>query len=338
MATIQDIAEKCDVSSATVSYVLNGRSEEMRISKAKQAQILDTAALLGYKSKRKAKIESDSKRIPSIAIFWRSENYDMVVPSVVKGINRVLATEASKVNVVIRPYEVGHIFDSDIYLYSNQFDAAVLTGLNQADLDYIQRNRPSTPTVLVNRSLSGFSDVSIDSREVGRLAAVHALGVSDDVALVMNPSSLSSMKSQGNAFIQTCRDNGIDISENIYYCDNKIGSAYALAQDLIKRDAIHKGFYCSYDMVALGMINAFMAAGLDVGKEVHVLAASNGPSDLFLYSNPSITVINQKMAEITERSLRMALDIVTNKISDERHQLVYPVISYGKSSPANYHM
>ena len=49
MATIYDIANLCRTSIATVSYVLNGRGDEHRISKATQEKVLSVAESLNYR-------------------------------------------------------------------------------------------------------------------------------------------------------------------------------------------------------------------------------------------------------------------------------------------------
>lgn len=51
MATLSEIAEKCGVSTATVSYVLSGKGEEKRISPAMQELVRTTAEQLGYKQR-----------------------------------------------------------------------------------------------------------------------------------------------------------------------------------------------------------------------------------------------------------------------------------------------
>mgnify|MGYP003182508773 FL=1 len=52
MVTINDIAKYCNVSGATVSYVLSGKGAEHRISLSTQNQILNAAEELGYTRKQ----------------------------------------------------------------------------------------------------------------------------------------------------------------------------------------------------------------------------------------------------------------------------------------------
>ena len=53
--TLKDIATAVGCSSGLVSYVLNGRGDEMRISKAMQQRVIDTARQMKYHSNIHAK-------------------------------------------------------------------------------------------------------------------------------------------------------------------------------------------------------------------------------------------------------------------------------------------
>lgn len=46
--TIHDVAKKAKVSIATVSFVLNGKSEKMRVAVDTHERVLDAATALGY--------------------------------------------------------------------------------------------------------------------------------------------------------------------------------------------------------------------------------------------------------------------------------------------------
>lgn len=331
MVTINEIAKKCGVSTATVSYVLNGKSAEKRISAATRESVNKAARELGYKGHR---VKKATKASANIGFFWQDNDFDMVVPSVVNGINHVLSSSGVPANVMIRPFTVGHLGDVEQLFDGTAFDAVVLTGLNEVDLDYISANRPTAATVLVNRSLPGFSDVSTDSEEVGRLSAEHAMAVTEDIAVILNPKSFTCMNKHGQTFMNICRDRGIDFSNRIYYCDNTMGSAYSLGLELAGKGRLNKLYFCSYDMVALGLMNAFTESGVRVGTDIQVFCASNGPDELFAYCTPSLTVVDQRMSEIVERSLRLAIDFTAQQVLGEQHQRVYPKIIYRKSSPA----
>ena len=101
MATLSDIAKKCGVSTAAVSYVLNGQGDKRRISREVQDEIKVAAKELEYKA---SKIEHKRKNI-RIGCFWPAKNLETMIPNIIEGINLALQFETEPVDISIHPYE-----------------------------------------------------------------------------------------------------------------------------------------------------------------------------------------------------------------------------------------
>lgn len=71
MATIKDVAALAGVSTATVSLVLNGRGQELKVSAATQQKVLAAAKTLAYKPNASArKLRTSEVEKPTIAFYW----------------------------------------------------------------------------------------------------------------------------------------------------------------------------------------------------------------------------------------------------------------------------
>ena len=92
MATLSEIAEKCGVSTATVSYVLSGKGEEKRISPAMQELVRTTAEQLGYKQ-RTAGVSAPAQT--RVAVFWPQRSIETTLLSVINGVNTAAALTRS---------------------------------------------------------------------------------------------------------------------------------------------------------------------------------------------------------------------------------------------------
>lgn len=330
MATIKDIAKDCGLSSATVSYVLSGKGNERRIPLHTQELILNSADKLGYK--RSTPIKHNNIKI---AFYWQDEGFELASTNILQAINHIISLEHLNINITIRPYKVGHLCDDEYFFANNYYDGIVLTGINADDIEYLVKNKPKIPVVVVNREIPGFSSVSIDNEETGRIAALHAIqNGKNDIAVVFNPTSFTCMTLRGKSFLKTCKEHGIHLSDSIYYCSNKIDSGYDIAQKMLAKNSLKKVIFCNHDVVALGMMNAFHESGIVIGEDIQIFAASNGPSRLMARSIPPLTVIDLKMEETAERSLRMIIDTVTGRINGIQQQVIYPSIIYRQSSPA----
>ena len=125
MVTIYDVAEKCNKSVATVSYVLNGKAAAHKISEKTSQLILSTASQMGYVSKTVS--PSGGKRV---GLYWVQENPEITFTSVVEGLNAAISSVNYPVSPIIRPYSLGHLKDDRELFSSVAYDSAVVFGAN----------------------------------------------------------------------------------------------------------------------------------------------------------------------------------------------------------------
>ena len=329
MSTIYDIAKFCNVSSATVSYVLSGRGDEHRIAPSTQKRITDAADMLGY-SRRQT---HDTKRI-KVAVYFMYKEFEMTISTLISGIGNVISSEVVPIDLLIRPYEIGQLSGQKVLWHGSECQSAIIVAAGVKDIDYLKSHTPSVPVVLLNRELPGYSSISIDHEEAGRLAATHAISVGgSDIALVLNPLPLYGLNLRSATILRICKENGINIENNLFYGNNQIDTGYELGWDMIRKNKLHKVIICIYDMVAMGIISALNEAGIKVGEDVHVIATSTSPSSLAARYTPPLTVVDLKMQDISERCLKLAIALAQKTITEPQKIVVPPTIIYRRSSP-----
>ncbi len=252
MVTINDIAKYCNVSGATVSYVLSGKGAEHRISLSTQNQILNAAEELGYTRK-----QINSSNNLKIAVYFMYKELEMTIPPLIYGISNVISSEVLPIDLIIRPYDLGQLSDYK-YLWKNGgCNAAIIVAAGIKDLQFLESNKPSVPVVLLNRDLPGYSSVSIDHEEAGRLTAEHAISVGgSDIAVVLNPSTLYGFNLRSSTIFKICEERGINIKDNLFYGNNQIDTGYEIGWEMVRKNKLHKVIICMYDMVAMGIISA----------------------------------------------------------------------------------
>ena len=118
MSTIYDIAKLSETSAATVSYVLNGRGEEKRISKPTQERILAVAQRLNYRPNVTARqLKSPASGTIRIAAFWPEFYFEQSLVSAMRAIKTVshLSTEEIEVSVhFFTPGKLADVWDKKI--------------------------------------------------------------------------------------------------------------------------------------------------------------------------------------------------------------------------------
>lgn len=329
MATLKDIAAACGTSIATVSYVLSGRGEEKRISPAMRELVTSTAAQLNYKYTSKTK-RSDS---PRIAVYWPQKYLDMAIPSFFRGMNSSLTMATSPVDVSIRPFEQDFLSSQQALWGTGSFDAAIIASASLADLDVLSQRKTCIPTVLLSRTLPGYFSVTIDQHDAGRIAANHAIEYAgSDIALVIPSGNLYGTVTRGQAVCDTCLEHGIDLSENIIYCNNDIDDGYAVGQRMILEHKLHKAIICIYDMIAIGIMNALNDAGIKVGTDIDVISMSSSYDrpTARMYSN--LTVVDLRHAEVSNKAMNIAIDIAMHKVSEPCEIVFHPRLIHSQSS------
>lgn len=330
MVTLSDIAKKCGTSTATVSYVINGQGNLRRISPQMQQQILSAAEELGYRQKEKAP-KSDKLRI---GVFWPDKNLVHSIVSVINGINNALAFENLPVDLSIIPFGYNTLMQHNMLWSSKCYDAAVIFAPNSADMESLAKKRTKIPTVLMNRTLEGYSSVSTDYNTVGKLIAEQAIAKGgDDIAIISNNIPHLGLDQRNKAIYKVCNSYGVDIAQNVYHCNNSIDDAYELGMRMLLMKKLPRVIICSYDIVSFGLIRAFNEAGIKVGDTVDVLTASISYSQFFSRATPSITVVDLKISDIAQRSVRLAIDLATGQINKPTQIVIPPEIIYRESSP-----
>lgn len=331
MATLSEIAKKCGVSTATVSYVMSGKGEEKRISPAMQELIRSTARELGY-----TRVSGAASSVqPRIAVFWPQRSIETTLLSVINGINTAAYLAPFPVSINICPYESNHLSEQRMLWSAKEFDAALVVSANSDDLMALCSTPTKVPTVIVNRSVQGYPCVTVDHTETGQIAAAHSVCKGgESVGLVLNPGSYEGMNLRANAFLQTCGEYGVDIGHNIFYCANTIDAGYELGVSMIRKNQVPKVITCIYDIVAFGMLRALVEAGIDVGEEVQILATGTSLSSFFSHCTPPMTVVEMNLEEVSQRAMRVAVELAARRISSSTEIVLHPTMIYRASSPA----
>lgn len=332
MTTLHDVAVACNTSTATVSYVLNGRGEERRISPETQEIILNTAKELGYK--KKSSKATPSK--PKIAIYWPKKGLETTLISVINGLNSAILFDTVPVSISICPFESNNLSAEEDLWSSKVYNAAIIVSASAGDLATLSKRKTKIPVVIHNRILEGYPSVTTDQMTAGRLAAEQAIcKAGDNIGLVMNSHPYLGLNQRATAVSKTCQEYGIDIYDKIFYCENNIESGYELGIRMILENKVPKAIICTYDIVGYGLMRAMVEANYKIGEDIHIINTCSSLPQIFSKSTPPMTVVDMKLEEVTQRAVRLAIELASHRIdlTNVPKIIVQPVITYRDSSP-----
>lgn len=332
---IKQIAEKLGVSSGTVSIVLNGRGDQMRISKATQKRILDIAKEINYQPNiyaRRLRKSAQEEAPYIIALFWREEFLDDLLGQFLKGLYHMIKQDDLNIELVIQPYNFDNLEKYKSFMNSNHYNGAIIGGISNEDQLFLEQNDFDIPIVLIGRNTKKYNRVLIDDYEAGESCAnLFYSRNHKTVGLIGMSTKGKSAQLIELAFKETCKEKSILNDTNyISYCEQRdFKSGYESAMKILSNEMKPTAIFVMDGRNAGGVLKACKTVGLNIPKDIEILVF--GDNEYFSYSDPSITTIQQPMAQFAERSLNMILASIKNKVNIPMIQELTPIFNFRES-------
>lgn len=150
--TMKDIAASLNVSTSLVSYVLNGRGNEMRISKEMQQRVHEKAAQLNYRPNLYAKrVRQSVTCCPTFSIFWPYQSDTDLLNAVFSGIHDLMTYTPTEFDIMLQLYERHRLSQYSRHFSGTRSNGALICSFPTLDSDYIENNQFPIPIVLLNR-------------------------------------------------------------------------------------------------------------------------------------------------------------------------------------------
>ncbi len=317
MITLKEIAKMANVSSATVSKVINGKDKY--ISDATRKKILDIVEKEGYitngiaKSLKMKNTKTIGIIIPDVMNLFFSELARGIEDAAEKkGYTVILCNSENKVSKTKKYIEI---------LQEKMVDGIILTPPEKCDFNSIRPGR--TPTILLDR------DVDVETNEpskIGRIfvnntagsykATSHLLSKGcKEIAIIssdtQNKPSLERIQGYENAL----RDKGYVVNSDRKYLESyNIETGYNGVKSLLMDKRID-GLFCGNDLIAIGALKALRELNLSVPSDVKIV----GFDDILLsrYLDPPLTTIKQPVYVMGEKAIEMLIALINDEQIDD---------------------
>jgi len=330
---LTDLAELANVSTATVSRVLNGKPGVAAETRQAVLQALD---LLGYE--RPERLRGRSKGLVGLVV---PELTNPVFPLFAQRIASNLAT-AGYTPLLCTQVPGGTTEDEFTEMLRNHGVEGIVyvSGLHadrQAGHERYQRLRADNlPIVLVNGYLDDLdaSFISADDGEAMRLAVRHLTSLGHRrIGLAVGPHRFTPVVRKIEGFAQALRA-ALDVDDPEEWVATSLFTlegGQAAASDLLDRGCT--GIVCASDVMALGAVRAARSRGLHVPDDVSVIGYDDSP--LIAFTDPPLTTIRQRVEEMSAAVVHALLTEIDGATAP-RTELVYApeLIVRGSTAPA----
>lgn len=304
MPSIKQIAEKAGVSISTVSFVLNGKGKEYRISKETQAKVLQAAEELHYVVKEKKTYQSTASYSMRIVLLVASRSSSMHYGALFGYLQNALYDAQCPVQVSMQAYIPGRLEMCDT-LKGELCDGIIIAGLNEIDYAYLHSLQTEIPIVLYNHKSERFPYVCCDSyQSTVSLVSLFAEHKRSSIYMVSPFADSTGFNEHLLGFSNGCAVNNIE-NAGIVFCEYSQEGGEQIALKLLSHhpDAV---FVSSYQ-VAIGLTQELLRQGVRIPEEVEVVSVM--PFDLRIGNSDNITTLDIPANEMISEALNMLIDV-----------------------------
>lgn len=300
---IYDISKEANVSTATVSRVLNGN---MNVSEKTRKAVLEVIQRHGFqpsaiarglslKSMNMIGILVANCRVPFLAQavhylegFLRGKNYSTVL--------------------CCTGYEVENKKKRMEFLLAKNVDAVILIGSGFVDSDdaqnqYIRDVADRVPVMLINANMSypNIYSVACDDRKAVYEAAqwLYQTG-SEDVIFIYNQTSYSGIRKLAG-FHEAARSHGKDWDKCSVFCPNEISNVHDIAdfvEGVYDSGIPFDGVVTADDNLAAGVVKFGKRRSIPIPEKLRVIGFNN--SYITEYCEPELSSIDNRLEELCQ--------------------------------------
>jgi Transcriptional regulators len=318
-ATLATVAASAGVSVATVSKVINGRSD---VAPTTRARVQDLLRQHDYVGRRVELAE-----VPTIELFFQ---FDLGAYSteIMRGVLNAGADLAVAVVVTVRSRGQRNsepaAWARDLAAAGRQAVVGVTTELTTelttGDLSALSHAR--MPLVVIdplNMPHARLTSVGSTNFAGGVAATQHLLCLGHRrIAYIGGPATAACNQARMHGFRSAMEAAGVPVSEGyIRSGQNRYDDGVACGSELIDLPERPTAVFAFSDEVALGVVEAARVRGLRIPEDLSVVGFDD--TQIARQSSPPLTTVRQPLREMGAVALRTALRLAAGEKVDFRH-------------------
>lgn len=201
----------------------------------------------------------------------------------------------------------------------NYFDGIIFvpnTIHNPMELDRLMKELSTLekPQVSVDRTVPGMSCVAVDSYEAQYEMVEHFLyhGYTNIAYVSGSIVASSEARKRYKAYQDAMVNNGMPFDEdNVYEGAFTMESGMMIAQQILEKDKLPEAIICGNDDMALGVMDVFKKAGIQIPQDVKIAGFDNGERSQL--ERPSLTTVDKSQKEVGYTAVLELMELLNGK-------------------------
>ncbi|HEY0318798.1 MAG TPA: LacI family DNA-binding transcriptional regulator [Solirubrobacterales bacterium] len=317
--TSHDVADRAGVSQSTVSRALSG---DPNVSEVTRQRVIAAAQALNYSPDTIARslITRRTNRIGVVISDITNPFYPLLVERLDRdlgdlGYTMLLFKHEKSIERELISHFVSRSVDGLIFT-SAELDLPLAPELHSAEV----------PVIFLNRYIDdeGFDRVVSDNLAGGRRAGelLAELG-HRRIALVSGPPETSTARDRDEGFVGALSELGQPIAAELRMSgpyEHETG--VRACRELLSLDDPPSAIFCGNDVIALGVWDAAISAGVRIPEDLSVLGFDD--IDIASWNSIALTTIRQPLTEMAHASAEMLVERLEGSYSGAARKRLFP--------------
>ena len=313
MATIKDVAKRAQVSTATVSYVVN---KSRYVSPGLTERVQKAIEELSFAP---SKIAQGLRAGKTFTIGLIADD---ITNRFASQFTRGLENAASEREYSIIISDLQEKRENEVrslaMLVDRKVDGIIYAGLGEIEGELQGLNARGVPVVIVDKPLNSAAlpSVLIDNKSGIAGALTHLTQIGRREILYVNGLAINrNAILRAEAFRDFMADEGLAAGDDsVLYGEYGLQHGYETTLELVRKGVRFTALLCGDDTIAFGAIAALKSRGIRVPEDVAVIGFDDDP--LASVFDPSLTTVHYPMYEMG----RLSFDVFQRAASDARGQ------------------
>jgi LacI family transcriptional regulator len=317
--SIKDIAKELELSITTVSFVINGKSEEMGISEATSSKVLELIKKRDYSPNSAARLLRTGKSNTIGLIVEDLGNYFF------GNIAKVVELEASKrgYNVFLSSTDNNPKTAKALIrkMRNSSVDGMIITPTKDLNQELEKLKNDMIPFVLLDRTVPGLSAnaVVLDNFKGAYDLTHHLLNNGyNDIGFVTIHSDMSQMTERERGYFAAMESSKNPSTNELVLkvkFDDSAESIISSIKSFVLENPELEALFFATNYLGVHGIEALKQVEKSMPDDLAIVCFDD--NDLFRLFSPSITVSSQPIKQIAVETIELLLSLVENELKHE---------------------